>query len=212
MRFRLIAVIAVFTALSLVATTPASAATITRTKVVRSLLTATDLGTGWHKTDLGSGSGSEVSGCESAQYESVGVRFKAEREFQYGETPTFISESVYSFRTRTAARKDFTKGVRVFSACSSFTMDGSVFRITRLSVAPFADQTAAFKITGSVPTAAGDVPLTLFFVVSRWGRQQTALMTMVGGQMTSAEARATKSGSVQIARAATQKVASRLGR
>jgi hypothetical protein len=212
MRFRIIAVTAVFTALSLVVASPASAATITRTKVVRSLLTATELGAGWHKTDLGSGDGSEVTGCESADYESVGIRFEVEREFQYGEVPTYIAENVWSFRTRTKASQDFSKGVRLFSACSSFTMDGAVFRITRLSVADFADQEAAFRIVGSVPTAAGDVPLTMFIVLSRWGRQQVALMTMVGGQMTSAEVRATKTGSVRIARAATQKVAGRLGR
>jgi hypothetical protein len=211
MRIRLLLVTAVLTALSLVVASPASAATITRSDVVSSLLTVRDLTDGWHKTDL-SGGGGDVSGCESASYTSTGVKAKATRHFQYTQEPTFISEEVMSFGTRKAARRDFSKGVRLFSACTDFTIDGKTFTIKRLSVDGYADQVAAFRILGSVATAAGDVPMSLFLVVTRWGRQQVVVMTTVGGSVTPAVLRSLKTATVQVSKGATGKVATVLGR
>ena len=213
MRIRLLLVTAVLTALSLVVASPASAATVTRSDVVSSLLTVRDLTDGWHKTDLsGGGGGSDVSGCESASYTSIGVKAKAGRDFQYAQVPTFITEEVMSFGTREAARRDFSKGVRQFSACTDFTIDGKTFTIKRLSVGGYADQVAAFRILGSVATAAGDVPMSLFLVVTRWGRQQVMVLTTVGGRVTSTVLASNKRSTVQISRAATGNVASMLGR
>jgi hypothetical protein len=213
MRIRLLLITAVLTAFSLVVAGPASAATVTKSDVVSSLLTVRAFGDGWHKTDLSGGSGGgDVSGCESATYTSTGVKAKASRDFQYAKTPTFITENVTSFGTRKAARRDFAKGVRLFSACTDFTVDGKTFTIKRLTVSGYADQVAAFRILGSVATAVGDVPISMFIVVTRWGRQQVSVVTTVGGRATSADLTSLKRSTVKISKGATGKVATVLGR
>lgn len=214
MRFRLLLVTAVLTAFSLVVAAPASAATITQTDVRRSLLTVRDLGDGWRATDLdsGSGTGSDIQGCEQSEFASRGVRHEASRDFQYQQAAEFISEDVTSYRTKRAARRDFNKGVRSLASCTEFTMDGKTFRINALSVNSYADQIAAFRIQGSVATESGDVPVTLFLIPTRWGRQVTATRTIIGGTLTSADLRGLKNASVRIAKVATSKVATRLGR
>jgi hypothetical protein len=212
MRTRLLLVTALLTACSLVVAGPASAATVTRSDVVGSLLTVRDLAAGWHKADLGGGGGIDVSGCESARYSSTGVKAEAGRSFQYNQLPTFILENVQSFGTRAAAKRDFAKGVRLFSACDSFTVDGRTFTIKRLSVGGYADQVAAFRILGSVSTAAGVVPMSTFLVVTRWGRQQVSVLTVVGGRSTPALLSSLKASTVTISKGATAKVAKRLGR
>lgn len=210
----MLAVTAAVAALSLVAAGPAPAATtITRATVVSSLLTATQLGAGWHRyDDRDSGATPEVTGCAGTAYQTVGLRFTAKRSFQYAEAPSFVQETVGSFRSRDAARSDFAKGVRQFTACTSFTIDGKVFTVKRLSMPTFADQRVMFLIAGSVATAAGDVPFTVWLVVTRWGRQQTATTVMVAGTLTSDDRRALKASAVRVARAATGKVATLLGR
>jgi hypothetical protein len=212
MRTRLLLATALLTAGSLVVAGPASAATITRSDVVGSLLTVRDLSDGWHKADLGGSGSADVSGCESARYTSTGVKAKAGRDFQYNQLPTFISEKVLSFGTRAAARRDFAKGVRLFSDCDSFTVNGRTFTIKRLAVGGYADQVAAFRILGSVSTAAGVVPMSTFLVVTRWGRQQVSVLTVVGGRSTPALLSSLKASTVTISKGATAKVAKRLGR
>lgn len=214
MRFRLLLVTAVLTALSLVAAGPASAAAITKRDVVRSLLTPRDLSDGWHKTDLGnSGPGSDIQGCEAGDYVTKGRRHKASRDFQYADVPTFITEEVSSFWTRRAARRDFVKSVRALASCPEFTMEGRTFRVTQLSVNSYADQISAFRVQGSVATADGDeVPLTAHVVAARWGRQVTGIITLVGGEVPASELGGIKRGTLRIAKLATSKVASKLGR
>lgn len=208
---RLAALAAVVVAASLVAASPATAAAITRPKVVGALLTAGEIGAGWQRYE-DTGEDADVVGCESTRYQTVGARFKAERMFQYRQAPSLISESVQSFYTRDGARRDFTRGIKLFSACSSFTIDGQTFRITRLSVPDLADQEVAFQLSGSVATAAGPVELTIFLVAARHGRQTVAVLTFSGGPLTAADRRAVKQGSIRVARGATAKVASVLGR
>jgi hypothetical protein len=214
MRVRLVLVTAVLTAFSLVVAGPASAAAVTKRDVVRSLLTPRNLSEGWHKTDLGgSGPGADVQGCESGEHVTTGRRHKATRDFQYADTPTYITEEVGSFWTRRAARRDFNKSVKGFTACPEFTMDGRTFRVTRLSVDSYADQIAAFRVQGSVATAdGGEVPLTAHLVATRWGRQTTVLTTLVGGEVPASELSGLKTASVRIGKRATAKVAQVLGR
>lgn len=212
MRVRLVLVTAVLTALSLVVAGPASAAAVTKRDVVRSLLTPRNLSDGWHKTDLGSGPASDVQGCEAAQFVSKGVRHKASRDFQYADAATFITENVSSFWTQRGARRDFNKGTRAFASCSDFTIDGMPFTMKQLQVNSYADQIVLFRAQGTVTDEAGDVPVTIHTVVTRWGRQETGTSTMIFGALTPADLRELKTASVRIAKMATAKVADRLGR
>ena len=81
-----------------------------------------------------------------------------------------------------------------------------------MPVAAIADQTVRYRLNGSVPTASGKVPLVLFVVVTRYGRQEVATTLGAGGTLTSAQHTDFAKASVRLCRMATVKVADRLGR
>jgi hypothetical protein len=215
-RLRLIsatATTAAVTAVAVAVAGPATAAVATtRTQVVRSLLTATQVGQGWHKYDGGGSTSPEVEGCLAGDASPRGLRFTAGREYQYLTTPAFGGETVYAFGTARSARRDFNASVRLLDSCSSFTLDGDTWTVARMSAPEIADQTVRYRLKGSVTTAAGKVPLVMFLVVSRYGRQEVAASLAAGGALTSAQRTEFAKASVRLCRLATAKVAARLGR
>jgi hypothetical protein len=210
---RLTTVVAVVTVAALAVSVPASASVAqTKTQVVRSLLTGTQIGDGWHKYSGSDGSAAEVGGCLTEGSRSAGLRFSATRSYQYLTTAAFADETVYAFGTALSARRDFNKSTRLLDSCSSFTIDGSTWTVARMPVAAIADQTVRYRLNGSVPTASGKVPLVLFVVVTRYGRQEVATTLGAGGTLTSAQRTDFAKASVRLCRMATVKVADRLGR
>jgi hypothetical protein len=215
MRLRLTTFAAILIALAMVAASPASAATsITRVKVVSSLLSAGQIGSGWHRyVDSSPDADPRVIGCKSASYKSVGERFEATRSFENSQTFSVINQSVASFKTRAAARTDFTKGVRLLSACSLFALDGRVFHITRVSAPDLGDQAARFRLTGTIATAAaGVLKVTILVVATRYGRQQTMVLVIDIGPKSAAAQRDFSNSTARVARTANAKVATVLGR
>jgi hypothetical protein len=208
------AVLAAAVSIVLVAATPASAATsLTHLQVVHATLSASDLGAGWHHYDASnSGADPSVQGCEGTNYRTTGVRYDVERDYQFDTTATFVNEDLQTFRTTLAASRDFTKGLRSFSACTSLTIDGKPWTVKRLTVADYADRTALFRMRGVVGTAAGDVPLVMFLSVAKFGHHEIETVTIVGGQITAAELTSIRTSSVRINRLATEKVRLKLGR
>lgn len=191
---------------------PASAApALTRSQVTGALLTATDLGPGWHSFTASS-PGADVQGCRSSQFTTVGLRFAASHTYRFHKAATFVDEGVQSFKTLTGAKTDFRKSVRLFSACATFTVNGKTWKITRLTPPAYADQQALFRITGAVASAKGDLPVTVVLAASRWGRQEVQVSTIVGGSTTAADRRALRVTTVKLGKQATAKVASHLGR
>ena len=211
---RLVAALVAATAAALVAASPASAATaLTRSQVAHATLSAADLGTGWHSYDASSsGADPSVKGCPGTTHQTVGLRYEVQRDYQFATSPTFVNEDLQTFRTMLGASRDFTRGVKAFSACATMTVDGKPWTVRRLSVADYADRTALFRLRGVVATAAGDVPLVMFLAVAKLGHHEIVTVTIVGGQVTTAELTSIRSSSVRINRLATAKVRARLGR
>jgi hypothetical protein len=211
---RLTTVVAAVTVVAVAVSVPASASVAqTKTQVVRSLLSGPQIGDGWHKTTGSDGAAGEVGGCLTGTSDPAGLRFTATRSYQYLTTPAAADESVYAFGTARSARRDFNASTRLLDSCSSFTIDGSTWTVARMPVTAIADQTARYRFSGSVPNAAGDkVPVVLFVVVTRYGRQEVATTLGVGGALTSAQRTEFAKASVRLCRMATGKVADRLGR
>ena len=211
---RLTTVLAAVTVVAVAASGHASASVAqTKAQVVRSLLSGTQIGDGWHKYAGGDGSASEVGGCLTDAKPSAGLRFTASRSYQYQTTTAFADETVYAFGTARSARRDFNASTRLLDSCSSFTMDGNTWTVARMPVTAIADQTARYSFNGSVPNATGDkVPVVLFVVVTRYGRQEVTTSLGVGGALTSADRTSFGKASVRLCRMATVKVADRLGR
>jgi hypothetical protein len=194
--------------------TASAAVAQTRTQVVRSLLTGPQIGDGWHRSDSSSGgSAVEADGCDpSTGASSPGLRFTADRSYQYLTSALFADETIYAFGTVTSARRDFNASTRLMDSCSSFTVDGNTFTVTRMPAPTIADQTARYRMKGSVTTPAGKVPMTLFMVATRLGRQEVVTTLVVGGALTAAQRTDVAQASVRLCRLATAKVAARLGR
>jgi hypothetical protein len=211
---RLTAFLAAVTVVAVAASGQATASVAqTKAQVVGSLLSGTQIGSGWHKYSGGDGSAAEVGGCLTEASPSTGLRFKATRAFQYLTTPAFADESVYAFGTATAARRDFNASKRLLDSCSSFTTDGNTWTVARMPVAAIGDQTVRYRFNGSVPTASGTkVPVVLFVVVTRYGRQEVTTSVGMGGALTSAQRTEFAKASVRLCRMAAVKVADRLGR
>jgi len=214
---RLTTVLAAVTVVAVAASGQASAAAAqSKAQVVGSLLSGSQIGTGWHKYDGGGGgdgSAAEVGGCLTEASPSTGLRYKATRSYQYLTTTAFADESVYAFGTATAARRDFNASKRLLDSCSSFTTDGNTWTVARMPVAAIADQTVRYRFNGSVRTASGTkVPIVLFVVVTRYGRQEVTTSVGIGGALTSAQRTEFAKASVRLCRMAAVKVADRLGR
>ena len=211
---RLTTVLAAVTVVAVAASGQASAAVAhSKTQVVGSLLSGSQIGIGWHKYGGGDGSAADVGGCLTEATPSTGVRFNATRSFQYLTTTAFADESVYAFGTATAARRDFNASKRLLDSCSSFTTDGNTWTVARMTVAAIADQTVRYRFNGSVPLANGTkVPIVLFVVVTRYGRQEVTTSVGIGGALTSAQRTEFAKASVRLCRMAAVKVADRLGR
>ena len=211
--FRFTAVIAAVVAVTVVLAGPASAAAATtKRQVVRSLLTATEVGSGWHLYDDSGSPSADVSGCTGTTQTTVGLKFSAKRAFQYSSNLLFAHEQIESFRTILAARKDFKKSLASFSSCTTLMVNGRPWTVARLSVPSYADQQAMFRLSGPVATAVGDVPVTMFLVATRWGHHEVVSMLTVGGQLTSTQRTEVKKAAVRLSKLATSKVAARLGR
>jgi hypothetical protein len=210
---RLTSVVAAVTVVAVAVTGPASASVAqTKTQVVRSLLSGAQIGDGWHKTTGTDGTAGEVGGCLTEASPSAGLRFKAGRSFQYLTSTGFADETVYAFGTARSARRDFNASTRLLDSCSSFTLDGNTWTVARMPVPAIADQTVRYRLNGSVPTASGKVPVVLFMVVTRYGRQEVTTTLGFGGTLTSAQRTGIAKASVRLCRLATMKVADRLGR
>jgi hypothetical protein len=211
---RLTTVVAAVTVVAVALSGPASASVAqTKAQVVGSLLSGTQIGSGWHKYTGGDGSAAEVGGCLEGASPSVGLRFKATRSFQYLTTTAFADESVYAFGTAAAARHDFNASKRLLDSCSSFTLNGDTWTVARMPVAAIADQTVRYRVNGKVAAADGSkVPVVLFVVVTRYGRQEVTTSLGVGGALTSAQRTEFAKASVRLCRMAAVKVADRLGR
>src|SRR6476659_11170516 len=90
---RLTTVLAAVTVVAVAASGQASAAVAqTKAQVVGSLLSGTQIGSGWHKYAGGDGSAAEVGGCLTGTSPSAGLRFKATRSFQYLTTTAIADE------------------------------------------------------------------------------------------------------------------------
>lgn len=211
--FRFTAAVATAVVTAVVLAGPASAAAATtKRQVVRSLLTATQVGSGWHLYDDSGNPSADVSGCPDASTTTVGLAFSAKRAFQYSSNLLFAHEQIESFRTTLGARKDFRKSLASFSSCTTFMVDGKPWTVTRVSLPAYADQQAMFRLSGPVATVAGDVPVTMFLVATRWGHHEVVSMLTVGGRMTSTQRTQVKQAAVRLSKLATTKVAARLGR
>jgi hypothetical protein len=208
------AVLAAAAAVVLVAATPASAAaSLTHLQVVHATLSAKDLGAGWHTYDAGSsGADPSVQGCEGTSFRTTGLRYDVERDYQFDTAATFVNEDLQTFRTQLAAGRDFTKGLKSFSGCTSLTVDGKSWTVKRLTVSDYADRTALFRLRGAIGTAAGDVPIVMFLSVAKFGHHEIETVIIVGGQITAAELTGIRNSSVRINRLATDKVRLKLGR
>ncbi len=208
------AVLAVAVSVVLVAATPASAASsLTHLQVVHATLSAGDLGAGWHHYDASnSGADPSVQGCEGTSYRTTGLRYDVERDYQFDTTATFVNEDLQTFWTALGASRDFTKGLKSLTACSSLRIDGKPWTVKRLTVANYADRTALFRMRGVIGTAAGDVPVVMFLSVAKLGHHEIETTTIVGGQVTAVELTNIRNNSVRINRLAASKVRVRLGR
>lgn len=208
------AVLAAAVSVVLVAASPASAvASLTHLQVVHAVLTASELGDGWHRYGTGtSGADSSIQGCEGGSYRTTGVRYDVERDYQFNSDATFVNEELQSFRTKLAAGRDFAKGVKSLSTCTDLTIDGKPWTVTRLSVPVYADRTALFRLRGAIGTAAGDAPLVMFLSVAKFGHHEILTTTIVGGTVTAGDLASIRDGSVRINNVATAKVMTRLGR
>ena len=212
--FRLTTVVAAVTVVAIAVSVPASASVAqTKAQVVRSLLSSTQIGDGWHKFAGGDGSAAEVGGCLTDAKPSAGLRFTAGRSYQYQTNAAFADETVYAFGTARSAQRDFNTSKRLLDSCSSFTIDGNTWTVARMPVAAIADQTVRYRFNSSLPDAAGNkIPVVLFVVVTRYGRQEVTTSLGVGGTLTSADRTSFGKASVRLCRMATVKVADRLGR
>lgn len=210
--FRVLAV-AGLTVCALVFATPANAAlSVTRSQVRHALLTAAQLGDGWQRIDSGDSS-VDIQGCGAEDSTTpAGLLFHPKRGFQYGQVLNFVHEQIYSFRTVRRAKADFNASVRELNGCDSFTVDGKTWHVKRLTMPSYADQRAIYRFTGPVATAAGDVPLTIHLIATRYGHHEVTTAVTVAGQLTSDLRRVVKKSSVRIAKVATVKVENRLGR
>ena len=214
------AVLAVAVSVVLVAATPASAATsLTHRQVARAALTAGDLGNGWRHVDLsangGGGSTQEADeGCPGTAYTTIGLRYDVHRSYQFQTTPTVVTEEIQSFRTVSAAKRDFRKGVAQFSSCTTFTMAGHQWNVNRVAVARYADSSALFRLSGSVTSSSGsgDVPMTMYLSSARYGHHEIFTLTAVGGTTDATVEKRLRDSSVQISKLATAKVRVKLGR
>jgi hypothetical protein len=208
------AVLAAAVSVVLVVATPASAAaSLTRLQVVHATLSASDLGDGWHHYDASnSGADPSVQGCPGTRYRTTGLRYDVQRDYQFDTSATFVNEDLQTFWTKLGASRDFTKGLKSLSACTSLTVDGKPWTVKRLTVSDYADRTALFRLRGVIGTAAGDVPLVMFLSVAKLGHHEIATTTIVGGQVTAVELTNIRNNSVRINRLATSKVRVKLGR
>ena len=212
------AVAVIGVSLSLVAASPAGAATtVSKAKVVKALVSADELGPKWHKTSAGSsGSGSVMNtgGCsETFEYKSVGLEREVERTFQFAKTALVFDETIQVFGSAAQAKADFTKGVATFAKCTSWTVDGKPWTVTRISSPKYADQRAKYRMTGTIAAASGDVTVTTYIVVTRHGKHETVASLIVGGNgFTAAEQRTFSAGATRGSKLATAKVAAFLGR
>jgi hypothetical protein len=211
---RLTTVVAAVTVVAIAVSGPASASVAqTKAQVVGSLLGGSHIGDGWHKYAGSDGSAAEVGGCLKGASPSVGLRFHVSRSFQYLTTPAFADESVYAFGTATAAQHDFNASKRLLDSCSSFTMNGDTWTVARMPVAAIADQTVRYRFNGKVAAADGSkVPVVLFVVVTRYGRQEVTTSLGAGGTLSSTDRTSFANASVRLCRMAAVKVADRLGR
>lgn len=215
MRRLLVLAVSGLTVLAVVAATPAAASSsVTRSQVRHSLLTAAQLGDGWHRFDDTGDSTPDIQGCGGAATSApFGLRFAPQRAFQYGQVASFVHEQIYTFRTIKGAKADFGANVKEFNNCDSFTLDGKTWRVIKLTMPSYADQRAIYRLSGLVATAAGvDVPVTMFLIVTRYGHHEVLTIATVGGQLTSTVRTEIKKGAVRIAKVATLKVQDRLGR
>lgn len=210
MRIRLLFVTAALTALSLAVASPASA--LTHADAVGALLNANELGKGWHKVDVSAGGANDFAGCPSAKYTKKGVDAKAARAFQFRKSTTFVTEKIAAFDTVRLAKRDFRKGVELFSACDHFTVNGDTFNVHRIRLGDFADQRAGFRMRGRVDTAEGEVPMTVFRIATRWGHQVIVSTMVVSGGLDAAQVREVKKSTVRVAKVATKKVDIQIGR
>ena len=211
---RLTTVVAAVTVVAGAVAGPASASVAqTKAQVVGSLLSGTQIGDGWHKYAGSDGPAAEVGGCLKGTSPSVGLRFHATRSFQYLTTPAFAEESVYAFGTATAAQHDFNASRRLLDSCSSFTMNGDTWTVARMPVTAIADQTVRYRLNGKVASADGSkVPVVMFVVVTRLGRQEITTSLGAGGTLSSTDRTSFAQASVRLCRMAAVKVADRLGR
>lgn len=212
-RFHVLAV-AGLTVFAVLAATPADAAlTVTKSQVRHSLLTAAQLGDGWQRIDNSGDSTTDIQGCGAEDSSTpAGLRFQPKRSFQYRQVLSFVQEQIYSFRTVRRARADFNASARELDGCDSFTVDGKTWHVKKLTMPSYADQRAIYRFTGPVATAAGDVPVTMFLVATRYGHHEVTTAVTVGGQLTSTLRTEIKKSAVRVAKLATAKVQNRLGR
>ena len=175
------------------------------------MLSARHLGDGWQRYAQ-SDEEPEITGCDAASYDPVGLRFSVGRGFQYTEEPALIDAEIAEFRTRRAARRDFAKGLRMLQQCDSITIDGHVLRLTRIPARSFADDVVLFRVDGSIPATTGAVPFVAWTYVTRWGRHEVVTVLSVVAHLTSDDRRAFKRATVRVGKIATAKAADRLGR
>lgn len=187
------------TVTGLVGASPAAAATVpTQRQVTRALLTGDQLAKPWHQIslDTASGDGMDVSGCHAVAAGPSATR-SATRAFQYAQQPAMLEETVSSFTTLRRARLNTTRGVKAFTGCTDFTLDGhpwTVQRISGLRIVPYADQQAIFELRGFVTTPGGDVPMTIHLAVARMGHHQVVLLTFLGGPLPDEQLAGTRDG------------------
>jgi hypothetical protein len=213
------AVAVIGVSLSLVAASPAGAATtVSKAEVVEALLTADDLGSPWQKLK-GSGSGSDSAGPDAVSclttsgYRAVGIKRQVSRSFKYGTQPLALNETVIAFGTVAQAKADFDKTVKVFAGCSSFRMDDKDWTMVRVASPSYADQRAKYRVSGVVASASGDVPVTSFLTMSRYGRHGVIVALAIGGAgYSTAMIRNVSKNGTRGSKLATAKVAAFLGR
>lgn len=199
-------------ALSVVLASPAAAG-VTRRTVESALLTAGQIssltGAEWHRFPS-SDSDSEVTGCGLT--ESVGVTHSVERNFRYDAGPTLITEQIERYRTRELARADFRRAQRVLDGCTSLSLDGRPWQVEPLTVPDLRDGAMGYRLTGTVSSTTGEVPVTLTAVVLRHGRHTVAVLVGASGELTSGDRWSLKAAATTLARVGTAKVARVLGR
>ena len=210
MRIRLLLVTAAFSALSLVAASPASAA-VSHSEAVGALLTANEVGNHWHKVPVSDGMTGLLHGCNT--YTSKGIDAKAARAFQFRNQETWITERLKAFDTTKLANREVNKWVALYGDCDSFMVDGQTFTTSSVKVGDFADRTAGFKIKGIVEDDEGiETPVTAILVAAKWGHSVVSATTVVIGGLNAEQVKDLKKSTVRVAKVGVEKVDNKLGR